>query len=189
MRGKVIKIAIRRTIARITPAHAGKSGAVWALAVPAEGSPPRMRGEAARNHTRNQRPRITPAHAGRSSTGAKAPCTGRDHPRACGEKHTYRVYCPSNWGSPPRMRGEAIPHNDCGLGVGITPAHAGRSAAQTGLLHVAKDHPRACGEKLACTTWIAETMGSPPRMRGEDEVMAILSGLSGITPAHAGRSK
>ena len=50
------------------------------------------------------------------------------------------------------------------------------------------DHPRVCGEKLyfCALVWLAR--GSPPRMRGKDELVAHLILQVRITPAYAGKS-
>ena len=72
-------------------------------------------------------------------------------------------------GSPPRMRGKVI----CQLyrfgAIGITPAHAGKSAAPPFRLFNHGDHPRACGEKQG------RDLNLHCRVR--------------ITPAHAGKRR
>ena len=50
-------------------------------------------------------------------------------------------------GSPPRMRGKVNAHRHEPDGAGITPAHAGKSAADMVGWMPMGDHPRACGEK------------------------------------------
>ena len=52
--------------------------------------------------------------------------TAEDHPRACGEKRQARRRRTAILGSPPRMRGKALPAFRCLLCLGITPAHAGK---------------------------------------------------------------
>ena len=168
MRGKAVAGTGDGCAVRITPAHAGKSGAVWALAVPAEGSPPRMRGEEEGSGTPSPENRITPAHAGRSACRKAVKDHRQDHPRACGEKYKRAVNNAKMWGSPPRMRGEAFRASSSITSPGITPALAGRSTPLQRLPEETGDHPRACGEKSAADR----------RDRGG----------SRITPAHAGRS-
>ena len=55
-------------------------------------------------------------------------------------------------------------------------------------LMVARDHPRACGEKHKSIRAIVSTSGSPPRMRGKEFSRLCLKNDIGITPAHAGKS-
>ena len=65
------------------------------------------------------------------------------------------------------MRGKAkeLPPRQCYLG--ITPAHAGKSAFLVGVVGDFEDHPRACGEKKSFADEIEMELGSPPRMRGK----------------------
>ena len=98
------------------------------LCVPASyGSPPRMRGKAARPLLLAGGGRITPAHAGKSLERAVSSSLSRDHPRACGEKVVPITVFSPLMGSPPRMRGKAGGHAHAHHERGITPAHAGKS--------------------------------------------------------------
>ena len=65
------------------------------------------------------------------------------------------------------MRGKAAQESSLSIGVGITPAHAGKSEKTDWTTTCRRDHPRACGEKSA----------------------SICNDLQrvGITPAHAGK--
>ena len=49
----------------------------------------------------------------------------------------------------------------------ITPAYAGKSAAQSLDRLCAGDHPRVCGEKARTLIVQDEPQGLPPRMRGK----------------------
>ena len=72
--------------------------------------------------------------------------------------------------------------------AGITPAYAGKSS--TRLLYVAllKDHPRLCGEKVACYLAAVLQRGSPPPMRGKVHFFSLPRFFTRITPAYAGKS-
>ena len=50
----------------------------------------------------------------------------------------------------------------------INPAYAGKSIAAVLPSQIARDHPRACGEKTAKGCECSVSLGSPPRMRGKD---------------------
>ena len=50
-----------------------------------------------------------------------------------------------------------------------------------------KDHPRVCGEKKFSAQPLVCVLGSPPRMRGKAMIGSMLSVLSRITPAYAGK--
>ena len=103
------------------------------------------------------------------------------HPRVCGETCSEVVGAPVRdpprvrgrgryasvavvfSGSPPRVRGGALP-----LHVGTLP----------------RVHPRVCGEGLSCSI---RGRGSPPRVRGHRPRLPALGG--GFTPACAGRGE
>ena len=51
-----------------------------------------------------------------------------------------------------------------------------------------EDHPRLCGEKLFEVSFLCEQHGSPPPMRGKDDMIEINEAYSRITPAYAGKS-
>ena len=147
-----------------------------------------MRGKGACNQAVCPDNGITPAYAGKRAPYTPTSSTPRDHPRVCGEKfglpsHTFR------WvGSPPRMRGKVLPDRGRVLGVGITPAYAGKSFPTSMFRSVGRDHPRICGEKIVVSrTWCSRS-GLPPRMWGK--VSSIRDDLArvGITPAYAGKS-
>ena len=70
----------------------------------------------------------------------------------------------------------------------ITPAYAGKSC----LCHADRsnnwDHPRLCGEKTKCRSVTATVVGSPPPMRGKDDLLPQNRINHRITPAYAGKS-
>ena len=147
MRGTVPHILSDFCFVGITPAHAGNS--VTNLSYMLQnwdhpracgeqntylrnltyriGSPPRMRGTVYSYHVFSFQSGITPAHAGNSQRVSQAFQDGQDHPRACGEQHTFLDFRISQLGSPPRMRGTGFHLVVNDYTVRITPAHAGNS--------------------------------------------------------------
>mgnify|MGYP006882881248 CR=1 FL=1 len=131
--------------------------------------------------------RITPAYAGKSLR-ASPPCTTTwDHPRVCGEKSVWHFQLRPVVGSPPRMRGKddrpcAYDHTDR-----ITPAYAGKSTRLSLFAIFSGDHPRVCGEKIACGHYMLCYSGSPPRVRGKADPKKHRQRQTGITPACAGK--
>ena len=87
------------------------------------------------------------------------------------------------------MRGKGLMDAELSNAVGITPACAGKSAAQSLDRLCAGDHPRVCGEKVSGGNRHQEGLGSPPRMRGKVISSLQCDFLSGITPACAGKRK
>ena len=75
-----------------------------------------------------------------------------------------------------------------GIGFGITPAYAGKSAFSLLMTGQPKDHPRVCGEKKKGRDQAASNSGSPPRMRGKAPPESGMGLRAGITPAYAGKS-
>ena len=111
-----------------------------------------------------------------------------DHPRACGENGDLIECSNERDGSPPRMRGKLPFPRFYALCVRITPAHAGKTIFTNDISFFISDHPRACGENLACQFFISLTGGSPPRMRGKLELISLRFLQLRITPAHAGKT-
>ena len=113
----------------------------------AEGSSPRVRGEATSMEQRYTASGIIPAGAGRSHKhGAKIHGLG-DHPRGCGEKSRRQQGRRGGRGSSPRVRGEAGPGPMNLRKRGIIPAGAGRRPTWASRSRRRVDHPRGCGEK------------------------------------------
>ena len=131
---------------------------------------------------------ITPACAGKTCISSAVSALLPDHPRVCGENSTRFPTPYSPRGSPPRMRGK---HKDFAQkveGVGITPAHAGKTPASRGAPGLSQDHPRACGENTRGFTRLPPSQESPPRMRGKLRHRREQNREAGITPAHAGKT-
>ena len=112
-----------------------------------QGSPPRMRGKEIWNEWFRDQNRITPAYAGKSALVGSAGRQAWDHPRVCGEKRVLAVWLVPLKGSPPRMRGKALPGNQQPGRGRITPAYAGKSPLALRSFRDSGDHPRVCGEK------------------------------------------
>ena len=85
------------------------------------------------------------------------------------------------------MRGKAAQEAGLLIGVGITPAHAGKRNGQSPTMLLRRDHPRVCGEKNAILSGRKTEPGSPPRMRGKGRQLDVLVHGVRITPAYAGK--
>ena len=86
------------------------------------------------------------------------------------------------------MRGKVWVHQSSPPVIRITPAYAGKRQNFDFLFFQCKDHPRLCGEKLACQFLFDTNLGSPPPMRGKDGRFSRRYLKLGITPAYAGKS-
>ena len=151
------------------------------------GSPPPMRGKDQFDSKRSKWCRITPAYAGKSLLHLTFHNRHEDHPRLCGEKVSGILIIKPSVGSPPPMRGKAIPRKTQLLRNGITPAYAGKSTGGglDGTFY--KDHPRLCGEKSDLFLNIRQSVGSPPPMRGKANALDPVTISTRITPAYAGK--
>ena len=69
----------------------------------------------------------------------------------------------------------------------ITPAYAGKRSEDQTVKKKNKDHPRLCGEKLLRTVRLHIAAGSPPPMRGKEDLCAKKLIEFRITPAYAGK--
>ena len=159
---------------------------VYALAD--QGSPPRARGRVGILGADLQLVGITPARAGKSGRPVDLAGALRDHPRACGEETAGPCYEAGGLGSPPRVRGRAVPRSSLPGGTGITPARAGKSDKRAPQCYAMRDHPRACGEEVISKRFALDEMGSPPRVRGRDTLARPGEPGRRITPARAGKS-
>ena len=130
---------------------------------------------------------ITPACAGKRTPLLTPRSVTWDHPRVCGEKPESGRWGEQDAGSPPRMRGKA-PRFLIAKGLfRITPAYAGKSVKVNEPDCLPRDHPRVCGEKKDNPDEWSEVQGSPPRVRGKEEMLYQGRHSSGITPACAGK--
>ena len=92
------------------------------------------------------------------------------------------------WGSPPRMRGKAVPAALPDVTHGITPAYAGKRNGRCSCSTAGRDHPRVCGEKPSNRCSAFASPGSPPRVQGKVLCAGTDAPADGITPACAGKS-
>ena len=208
MRGKRAQPSPAPFWSRITPAHAGKTGRCthaqrrnrdhpracgenarcmdsWSRMT---GSPPRMRGKPLLADFLTDLFGITPAHAGKTCSRLPHFGSPRDHPRACGENVSIHSQNFLHSGSPPRMRGKLKPAVADEVSGRITPAHAGKTETLIIQCLWKWDHPRACGENCINSYLALLGKGSPPRMRGKQIFVKGSQILTGITPAHAGKT-
>ena len=131
------------------------------------GSPPRVRGKVYLLCSSFHPPGITPACAGKRRRTISRQHESEDHPRVCGEKLRIFAYPDIVMGSPPRVRGKVVLRVALCIGVGITPACAGKRDSAPCDRLFRKDHPRVCGEKSLGSSLAFQVLGSPPRVRGK----------------------
>ena len=170
------------------PRVCGENAAGTARGIQSSGSPPRVRGKLIRQKAWGATDRITPACAGKTDNSGIFLTRVRDHPRACGENAAHSRTKKRWRGSPPRMRGKPVISQIDSRPPPITPAHAGKTLSSRHLCREHRDHPRACGENRRHKPENRSYLGSPPRMRGKPVLPFYVVRLTGITPAHAGKT-
>ena len=89
---------------------------------------------------------IIPACAGSTLTLAVSRSRARDHPRMCGEHPIQGKPARVGTGSSPHVRGALAQRHGTIVASGIIPACAGSTIKYPMMCHVARDHPRMCGE-------------------------------------------
>ena len=150
----------------LIPAHAGKTRGQESRH---EGSPahPRSRGEnqaakplgrkdlGSSTLTRGKLPeahrllggkRLIPAHAGKTRATRRTRYRMRAHPRSRGENPSAAAAPASTCGSSPLTRGKRQRWNGPRGGIGLIPAHAGKTCRCRRAIRLRRAHPRSRGE-------------------------------------------
>ena len=152
------------------------------------GSSPRLRGTLNGLWQSTTTGGIIPALAGNTPRRPRPIPTSRDHPRACGEHSRESRNLAARVGSSPRLRGTREPPQRLIVELGIIPALAGNTKPDAKRPSKYWDHPRACGEHLTITGYIALTVGSSPRLRGTPQALFDAGLFCWIIPALAGNT-
>ena len=146
LRGKPKKNKVAPALFGLTPAPAGKTGALLAP-FKQKKAHPRACGENCKGgYVCVLYRRLTPAPAGKTHGIIAIPRALWAHPRACGENRRRRYWRQWRDGSPPRLRGKLVGDDFNCILAGLTPAPAGKTQYHRENSQEAKAHPRACGE-------------------------------------------
>ena len=94
----------------------------------------------------------------------------------------------SSTGSSPRMRGKPRAPAPASLNYGLIPAHAGKTSHQQTKPSQGRAHPRACGENFLEPPASRSMTDSSPRMRGKPRLFVFVMLVTGLIPAHAGKT-
>ena len=152
------------------------------------GSSPRMRGKLASDICATSADRLIPAHAGKTWARPSSRTSSWAHPRACGENDSVLRGARGSYGSSPRMRGKRGTGPAWRRGVGLIPAHAGKTFVFAGRATRVRAHPRACGENVGTIEAARLTGGSSPRMRGKPFFCCFEEGGGGAHPRACGEN-
>ena len=144
--GKTPHLDSRRPVPRAHPRSRGENVDLSRDRRRTPGSSPLTRGKRRSPVHRDLRVGLIPAHAGKTLGRRPTTQARRAHPRSRGENRA-RPGCPSTGaGSSPLTRGK---HPDDGAdrgGLGLIPAHAGKTATRRRTKSPQRAHPRSRGE-------------------------------------------
>ena len=174
--------------ARLIPTHAGKTGA-GGRGCPPSRAHPHSRGENWLCRFRGRGcPGSSPLTRGKPSIRWSVRPPVRAHPHSRGENCHARGLALSPRGSSPLTRGkrDAVPPRL--VGVGLIPAHAGKTRADPRRSREAQAHPRSRGENSRGHGGGAIGAGSSPLTRGKPTWRLLIAQAGGLIPAHAGKT-
>ena len=152
------------------------------------GSSPLTRGKRATRDTSRTGSGLIPAHAGKTIARARRASTRRAHPRSRGENVIVVRVLAALTGSSPLTRGKPVERDGGGRGVGLIPAHAGKTEDARRATKPARAHPRSRGENASDGVGLGWPGGSSPLTRGKLTVIVSLLIRMGLIPAHAGKT-
>ena len=208
-RGKLAPHRLTRRMHRLIPAHAGKTHGTPARR-PTQGAHPRSRGEnkpsgASSPHTKGSSPltrgkrrlegdavkieRLIPAHAGKTGPTAPTVSSPAAHPRSRGENAGIACLDGGRVGSSPLTRGKPSRLPPQPRLRGLIPAHAGKTLMNSVSSASVRAHPRSRGENYGLSSILDENRGSSPLTRGKRTSPTPPPTLSGLIPAHAGKTR
>ena len=111
-----------------------------------------------------------------------------DHPRSRGENPRNSRWRAHPRGSSPLTRGKPGETATARPGLGIIPAHAGKTARSSLRILLTRDHPRSRGENVFNYFLQIRARGSSPLTRGKPSRRRVGCRRIGIIPAHAGKT-
>ena len=133
--------------------------------------------------------RLIPAHAGKTRQAQASPQWLAAHPRSRGENRGRALEIDLLAGSSPLTRGKLVAVDDDVPGIGLIPAHAGKTVTRFLPRCHARAHPRSRGENADGAGQLVEVRGSSPLTRGKPSSSTRRPAAAGLIPAHAGKTR
>ena len=115
--------------------------------------------------------------------------TGGAHPRSRGENKHRAYYEGRQTGSSPLTRGKLASGPRSSQGRRLIPAHAGKTASERPNQPRSRAHPRSRGENSRLRPGLRRRPGSSPLTRGKPMPRRLAGHLTGLIPAHAGKTE
>ena len=188
-RGKQHRVMLHQQVPGLIPAHAGKTlcrpHATWKRR-----AHPRSRGE---NNVATWMSGTlqgsSPLTRGKQRGHLQVGWHGVAHPRSRGENSYIPGGDTGVKGSSPLTRGKRTPLAVRAGGEGLIPAHAGKTRSMLDASRGRAAHPRSRGENVVEPVWTNVSAGSSPLTRGKHTPLAGQRPVSGLIPAHAGKTR
>ena len=129
---------------------------------------------------------IIPTRVGTRKSVNEVVSKVRDHPHACGDKWLSRFGKNMDWGSSPRVWGQALFISALDQSRRIIPTRVGTRSSQDTCRSSPEDHPHACGDKSFKIARLSDGVGSSPRVWGQERVQHRKYLSAGIIPTRVG---
>ena len=152
------------------------------------GSSPLTRGKPPPPASPAAPPGLIPTHAEKTASLASSASSARAHPRSRGENTLLFSLPTQATGSSPLTRGKRSGQRSQGRDRGIIPAHAGKTWRLQPGRRVRWAHPHSRGENTARAIALSVPCGSSPLTRGKPDEAGDGGVVTGIIPAHAGKT-
>ena len=152
------------------------------------GSSPLTRGKHHRPPARRAPGGLIPAHAGKTATACTSATTCGAHPRLRGENNLKMLETDFGSGSSPLTRGKRSASRGHPLAERLIPAHAGKTRSDPDVAPPVGAHPRSRGENTRSNGNMEVAVGSSPLTRGKLGLVGGGGFVSGLIPAHAGKT-
>ena len=110
----------------------------------------------------------------------------KDHPHACGDKFQDALFSNNVEGSSPRVWGQVCKKLNITVENRIIPTRVGTSYCPNLTKILCRDHPHACGDKSILYVIRLVSLGSSPRVWGQDAEARIHRCRGRIIPTRVG---
>ena len=117
------------------------------------------------------------------------PTAAAAHPRSRGENRSMRKTVRVSPGSSPLTRGKRGVRGACDPSTRLIPAHAGKTSFRSVTATPTAAHPRSRGENTGWPVGDFTRPGSSPLTRGKHGAVTVRLNLTGLIPAHAGKTR
>ena len=187
--GKTPQRRRRRSCRAAHPRSRGENITWIAQLITSCGSSPLTRGKRVGTQRHRCGRRLIPAHAGKTCRCRRAIRLRRAHPRSRGENYQVLASIKIGGGSSPLTRGKPASRGPFFLGVGLIPAHAGKTCMYKWPVPYRGAHPRSRGENIMSRSYLRSFWGSSPLTRGKQDDSAAIDNIPRLIPAHAGKTR